>query len=104
MWVRARGTDFVRLRPASASVRFLRNLPVRRPNPSLKRTNEVRPPSASVRLGKMFERPRSESVLEADGEGTSVVRIRPLETVRIGQASVFVRSRPHLSAFEEFIP
>ena len=75
---RARGTDFVRLRPASASVRFLRNLPVRRPNPSLKRTNEVRPPSASVRLGKMFERPRSESVLEADGEGTSVVRIRPV--------------------------
>ena len=74
---RARGTDLVRLRPASASVRFLRNLPVRRPNPSLKRTNEVRPPSASVRLGKMFERPRSESVLEADEEGASVVRLRP---------------------------
>ena len=36
------------------------------------------PPSASVRLGKMFERPRSESVLEADGEGASVVRTRPV--------------------------
>ena len=67
---RARGTDFVRLRPASASVRFLRNFScppldktfgkigkifsVHCPNPSLRRTNEVRPPPASVRLRIFF--------------------------------------------------
>ena len=73
---RARGTDFVRLRPASASVRFLRNLPVRRPNPSLKRTNEVRPPSASV--------------LEADGVEEnlpSVVLHRPASASVLGRPS-----------------
>ena len=48
---RARGTDFVRLRPASASLRFLEILPVRRPNPSLRLTEGLRPPSASVRPG-----------------------------------------------------
>ena len=94
---RARGTDFVRLRPASASVRFLRNLPVRRPNPSLKRTNEVRPPSASVHFGKIFSvrcpNPSAFKKFEP-----SAVRIRPLESVHIGQASTFVHNCPPSSA------
>ena len=47
---RARGTDFVRLCPASASVRFLDIFPVRRPNSSLRRTIGLRPPSAFVRF------------------------------------------------------
>ena len=46
---RARGTDLIRLRPESASVRFLRN----------------------------FAGPPSESVLEADGGGASAVRFGP---------------------------
>ena len=51
---RARGTDLVRLRPASASVRFLEIFPVRRPNSSLRRTIGLRPPSASVRFQNFF--------------------------------------------------
>ena len=47
---RAGGTDLVRLRPASASVRFLRN----------------------------FAGPPSESVLEADERCAFAVRLRPL--------------------------
>ena len=129
---RARGTDFVRLRPASASVRFLEILPVRRPNSSLRRTDDVRPPSASVRFGNIFSvrrpnpslrrtegvrppsasvrlgnfvyRPLSECVLEADERGASAVRMRPLETVRIGQASAFVRFRLHWSALVHICP
>ena len=51
---RARGTDLVRLRPASASVRFLDIFPVRRPNSSLRRTIGLLPPSASVRFQNLF--------------------------------------------------
>ena len=51
---RARGTDFVRLCPASASVRFLEIFPVRRPNSSLRRTIGLRPPSAFVRFQIFF--------------------------------------------------
>ena len=88
---------FVRRPPPSA---FLEISAIRLPNPSLRRTEWVRPPSASVRLGKFFKRPLSESVLEADKGGPhpsafrefepSAVRIRPF---RIGQASAFARSR-----------
>ena len=46
-------------------------------------------------------RPHPSGFMEFD---PSAVRIRPLETVRIGQASVFVRSRPHLSALVRFCP
>ena len=63
---RARGTDFVRLRPVSArflrlfacppsvSVRFGEIFSVRRPNPFGRRTEGERPPSFSVRLGNFF--------------------------------------------------
>ena len=60
---RARGTDLARLRPASASVRFLEILtgPL-----SLRRTERVRPLSASVLFGRYFIGPWSASVFEAD--------------------------------------
>ena len=76
---RARGTDFVRLCPASASVRFLEIFPVRRPNSSLRRTIGLRPPSAFVRFQIFF------SVLRDEG----FVRLRPLSTI-------FYRSLVHL--------
>ena len=73
-------------RTSSASVRFFRNFGC--------------PPSESIRLGKIFKRPLSESVLEADKGGPhssafrefepSAVRIHPF---RIGQASAFARFR-----------
>ena len=40
---RARGTELIRLSPVSASVRFSKFFSVRRPNPSLRRTEVVCP-------------------------------------------------------------
>ena len=122
---RARGTDFVRLRPASASVRFLRNfscppsalekflastvrirpwggrmrcvrrpLPsawefffiVRCPNPSLRRMNGMRPPTASVRFQEIWTVHRPDPSF-GNCPYWSSVRIRPL-------SSTSVRFRP----------
>ena len=53
---RVRRTDLVRLHPTSASVRFQKLFSVRRPNPSLRWTKGVCPPSVPVRLNAQFER------------------------------------------------
>ena len=124
MWIRARGTDFVRLRPASASVRFLEIFPVRRPNssfrrtiglrppsasvrfqnffsvrrpnPSLKRTKGICPPSVTVRFEFFFDRPASESVLWADRRSLSAVRLINFKRPPSGSA----RSRPPRVRFQ----
>ena len=118
----ARGTDFVRLRPASASVRFLRNFscPPSALEKFLASTVRIRPWGGRMRcvrrpLPSAWEFFLSSAVRIRPWGGwtgcvrrphpyafkkfePSTVRIRPLETVRIGQASAFVRFRPHLSA------